>query len=251
MAASGEEAAAPAGHLAARSRRRRQGLVLVLDLAIPVGLYYVLRASGAGYQVAALVSSLVPGISAVADIARGRRPDGVAVFMTVMMLGSAAVSLLSGSPRFIFARDGWLTVVTGVWMLLSARGDHPLTLPFARALLEGRVGPGRPSWDVLWVRAPRFARLWRVCTVIWGVGFLLDAAFRVYIAYALPLDVIPGLNIAQYFVFLIAMQVVTNLYLVPAGLYNPYSRLYEYAASDGGSAAGATGSTPGSHPIPG
>ncbi|WP_344949259.1 VC0807 family protein [Sphaerisporangium flaviroseum] len=210
------------------ARRRRYGLMLLIDLAIPIGLYYLLRAAGLSYQASLVISSLVPGLSATTDLARGRRPDGLAVFMTVMMLLSFAVSLISGSARFMLAKDGWLTVVTGVWMLASARTDQPLTFPFARLLLERRVGPGKQSWDVLWRRAPGFRRIWRVCTVLWGIGLVLDAVVRVVMAYTLPVDVVPGLNAAQYVVFLLLMQVVTNLYLVPAGLYNPRSRVYEF-----------------------
>ncbi|GII76619.1 hypothetical protein Sru01_16010 [Sphaerisporangium rufum] len=208
------------------TRRRRHRLLLLVDLAGPIALYYLLRLAGQDVHAAALISSLVPGLDLVTALVRRRRPEAVAVFMTVMMLGSALVSLLNGDPRFVLAKEGWLTGVTGLWMLASAWSRQPLTVPFTRLLLEGRIGPGRPRWEVMW-ELPRFRRIWRVCTVLWGIGLLADAAVRVVMAYTLPLDTVPGLTAAQYVVFVLLMQVVMNVYLVPSGVYNQWSRLYE------------------------
>jgi hypothetical protein len=51
------------------------------------------------------------------------------------LLLSTALSLVSGSPRALLARDG--------------------------------LGPARVSRDEIWDQIPRFRRIWRVCTVIW------------------------------------------------------------------------------------
>lgn len=208
------------------SPRLRGLLALVVDIALPIGLYYVLRTTGIGDHAALLVSSLIPGLSLVSDLLRRRRPDGLSLFMTVMMLGSAAVSLLIQDTRFLLAKDGWITAVAGLWFLGTVRGDRPLALIFSRLLLEGRIGPHRESWDLLWERLPAFRRIWRVVTAIYGVGLLLDAAVRVVMAYTLPVEVVPGLGGVQYGLFLIMMQVAINLYLIPSGLYNRRSRLY-------------------------
>ncbi|MFC7107471.1 VC0807 family protein [Nonomuraea rubra] len=113
-----------------------------------------------------------------------------------------------------------------MWFLLSARGERPLAFVFTRFVLEGRIGPNRESWDVLWERLPAFRRIWRVASVMWGIGLLLDAVVRVVIAYALPVDAVPGVNTAQYIAFLLLMQVAMNVYLVPTGVYNRWSPLY-------------------------
>ncbi|GAA3207834.1 VC0807 family protein [Nonomuraea helvata] len=208
------------------SARLRGLLTIAVDIGLPIGLYYVLRALGTGYQTALLISSLIPGMSVVSDLVRRRRPDRLGMFMTAMMLTSALVSLLVHDTRFLLAKDGWFMAVAGVWFLAGARGERPLAFVFTRFLLEGRVGPDRESWDVLWERLPAFRRIWRVVTVIYGTGLLVDAAVRVVMAYTLPVDVVPGLSGVQYGVWLALMQVVVNVYLVPTGLYNRYSQLY-------------------------
>ncbi|MED7925391.1 VC0807 family protein [Nonomuraea sp. LP-02] len=210
---------------------------LVVDIALPMGVYYGLRYAGLDEHVALVLSSLVPALSVAVSLARGRRPDRLALFMTAMILAGAAVSALVHDPRFLLAKDGWFMGVAALWFLSSTRWDRPLAFTFTRFLLERRVGPARESWDVLWERLPAFRRIWRVVTVMYGVGLLADAAVRVVMAYTLPMDVVPALGTAQYVVWLLLMQVAINVYLVPSGLYNRYSPLYaplrEPAAANG------------------
>ncbi|MGR6921471.1 VC0807 family protein [[Actinomadura] parvosata] len=208
------------------STRLRGLLTLAVDVGLTVALYYVLRASGVEPHVAFVISSFVPGVSVVSDLVRRRRPDRLGLYMTVMMLAGAAVSVLVHDPRLLLAKDGWFTGVAGLWFLVSARGERPLAFVFTRFILEGRIGPNRESWDVLWERLPAFRRIWRVASVIWGVGLLADAVVRIVIAYALPMDAVPAVNTAQYVVFLLLMQVAMNVYLVPSGVYNRWSPLY-------------------------
>lgn len=57
--------------------------------------------------------------------------------------------------------------------------------------------------------------MWRVSSVLWGIGTLADAALRVVLAYTLPVDEVPGLATALYAVTS-AVLVVTNVYYVAA-----------------------------------
>lgn len=116
------------------------------------------------------------------SLVRHRRLDALAGYMTTMMLGGLVVSLLSGSIQFLLAREALLTAVTGVWFLASTATDRPLAYLISQPLLEGRFRwPAR--WDELWLRSPRFRRMWRVSSLLWGLGTLADSALRVVIAY--------------------------------------------------------------------
>jgi hypothetical protein len=72
-------------------------------------------------------------------VTKDRRVDGlaVAVLLGVLLL-SAGVSLIDGSPQFLAAKDGVLTAAWGGWFFISLRGTRPLTFRFSRPLLEGR-----------------------------------------------------------------------------------------------------------------
>jgi hypothetical protein len=117
---------------------------------------------------------------------------------------------------------------------------------FAQPLMEGmRMFVGR-SWNVLWATEPRFRRIWRVSTVIWGLALLLDAAIRVAIAYTLPVDQVPGIGAALYPVTFIALQVITNVYYTRAGLYELLgARWLEPKSVRLRSGRGATSASPG------
>jgi hypothetical protein len=200
-----------------------QILALGLNVAAPIALYYGLRAVGVGVYPALIVGAVVPALGVVVTLIRREHLDFLGLFMMSMLLLSAGVSILTGGPRFLLAKDGWLTGVSGIWMLVSVRSQRPLTFLFARPLLEGvtaiMAGSAGASWDSLWERNPHFRRIWRVATLIWGIALLADAAIRVTMAYTLPIDVVPALGGALWPVTFVALQVITNVYFQHAGFW--------------------------------
>jgi hypothetical protein len=192
---------------------------LIFDIGAPVLLYYVLRRGGASYDLALLAGAVLPAVGSLVTLISQRRADPVATLMVVSMLSALAGSLISGSPRLLLAKDGLMTGLWGGWFLASARGRRPAALVFARPLMEGmRMFAGR-SWDVLWETEPRFRRIWRASTVLWGMGLLLDAAIRVAISYTLAIDQVPAIGAALYPVTFVVLQVITNVHYMRAGLY--------------------------------
>ncbi|MBV9335596.1 MAG: hypothetical protein JO243_06850, partial [Solirubrobacterales bacterium] len=185
----------------------------------PIVLYYLLRSEGVSYAVALLVGAALPAVAAGSTLLLERRADPVAVMMLAALAGALLSSLIAHSPRFLLAKDGLITGMWGVWFMASARGQRPAALIFARPLMEGMRMFAGHSWDVLWATEPRFRRIWRVSTVMWGVGLLLDAAARVAISYTLPVDQVPGIGGALYPVTFIVLQLITNVYYTRARLY--------------------------------
>jgi len=205
-------------------------VTLLAELVAPIALYYGLRSAGAGIYLALIVGGVPAILSAVIKAIRHRRADGVAAAVLTLLVLSAGVSLIGGSPRFLLAKDGMLTAATGLWFFCSLRASRPLTFRFTRPLLEGRkvfdarsrkwVAPAGGSWDELWESVPPFGRIWRVTTVIWGAALLLDAAARVTMAFTLPVDLVPGLSGALWPVTFVALQILTNVYFVRARLWS-------------------------------
>jgi hypothetical protein len=199
---------------------------VLAELVLPVALYYGLRAAGVGIYLTLLISAVAPAIFSVYGFVKRGRIEGLALYMLSMLLLSTAISLIGGSPRFLLARDAWLTGVTGLWFLVSAWSNRPLTYLYTRPMLERRFGPAGVPWDQLWESLPRFRRLWRVSSVLWAIGLLMDALLRVIMAYRLPIDTVPGLGTLLYLVTSAVLIIVTNVCYIAGGLYNPQSRLY-------------------------
>lgn len=204
-------------------------LTVLLDIAAPIIVFYGLRWAGQGVFLALIAGAIAPALSMVLKVTKDRRVDGLAVAVLAVLLLSAGVSLIDGSPRFLAAKDSVLTAAWGGWFFISLRARRPLTFRFSRPMLEGRkvfdfrgrreVAPIGESWDQLWQRSPPFRRVWTVTTVIWGLALLLDAAVRVATAYTLPIDSVPAVGGAIWIVTLVALQVITNIYFLRGGLW--------------------------------
>jgi hypothetical protein len=96
--------------------RPRSGIrTLVVDVGVPFALYYLYRAAGASVFLALLLGAIVPAASTLAGPIRSRTLDRLGIFVVSTMLLGVGVSLISGSPRFLLAKEAWLTTVIGVW----------------------------------------------------------------------------------------------------------------------------------------
>jgi len=198
---------------------RRTLALLVLDIGAPIGIYYGLTGAGVSTLVALGAGALVPAVGVIVQLITRRRLDGVGGVVVVSVLATIALSLLTDNPRFLLAREGFITALWGLWFLATLRARRPAAFRLARPLMEGRRSFGQASWDELWATEPAFGRIWRVSTVMWGAGLLVDAVLRVLMSYTLPVAVVPGLGGALWPVTFIVLQVVTNVYYHRAGLY--------------------------------
>jgi hypothetical protein len=213
---------------AGRDQARRAAWWLVragTGLAVPLVVYYALRYEGASVYLAVLGSTIVSVVPSAFTLLRERRLDHLSTYAMAMMLGALVLSLVSGSPRFLLAKGALLTGATGVWFLVSARGPRPLAYTFVKPLLEGRLG-WPDGWDAAWAASARFQRMWRVSSVLWGIGTLADAALRVVMAWSLPPDRVPLLANLLYGVTTVVLVGVTNLWYIACGAWNRRSGLW-------------------------
>jgi hypothetical protein len=202
---------------------------VVVDMVGPIAAYYGIRAAGGSLWLALAAGGVLPVISTLAALLAGKRIDPAGLVMVAALTVSAALSVVTGSPRALLVRDGLVTAGWAGYMYLSLLASRPVTFAVTRPLLEGRrvfdysVGgwarPAAVSWDELWDRLPAFRRIWRVCTIIWGTALLADAVIRVIVAEALPISSVPAINGALWPVTFIVLQVVTNIYFARAGLW--------------------------------
>ncbi|MGX7827988.1 VC0807 family protein [Actinokineospora sp. 24-640] len=182
----------------------------LVDIVAPLAVYYGLRALGVSAWQALLLGALVPAARAVVSLVRHRRVEWLAVLVLVLIAVSSVSALLTGSPRFLLAKDGAITAALGLAVLASIVAARPAMFALGRAMVSEKDAA---TWDERWAGIPHFRRIWRTVTVLWGLGLLLDAALRVVFAYTLPVDVVPALGAAQWLVLLVVLQVVSQLYL--------------------------------------
>jgi hypothetical protein len=186
------------------SPQREIVVSLLVNAVAPIAVFYGLRGAGVDQWTALLLGLAAPAARAVHSVVTKRRVDVLAGLVMTALLLSVALSFLTGSPRTLLARDGWITAVVGVWILLTL----PRTPYYIVALRTFTSGAVRERIDAAWRDVPGFRRVVRTCTTIWGSALLLDAASTVALAYALPIDSVPLIG---------ALKLVALIVLAEAG----------------------------------
>lgn len=231
---------------AARMRPRwlRPGLLWFgFDLLAPTALLYILLWRGSSLYVALLASAVVSAVSALVSYRRGAGNQRFAPYMLAMTLAGFGIALVTGSDRFLLAKESLLTALVGLWFLSSIWARRPLTYQLTRPMLEGRLSRVGPPWELLWEREPSFRRTWRGSSLIWAVVLLLDAVLRVVMAYTLPVNAVPALQTGLMLATTLLMQVVTWVYYWKAGLWALVQR--PYPSRPASRVPGSSGGTPG------
>jgi hypothetical protein len=192
---------------------------LLLELALPIGGYYLLRGFGMD-QWLALVCSAGLALPAVIWSLISQRRVNVTVFfsLSIVILGTV-IGLISGDARLLAVRDGWITAILGLWILGSLLTKRPFIMAQARAILISKVGErGADEWEARWPVEPEFRTAIRTLTAVWGVVFTLDSLVRVLVAYTLPIDAIPLVSTVQWLVVLGALILFHVRYINTHGL---------------------------------
>jgi hypothetical protein len=160
---------------------------LVIDVGVPVGTYYLLHgAFGVSVWLSLVLSSTGPFARTVAGAASRRQPGPLPVLMLVVNVTGIVVSLLSGDPQAVIAKDSAVSSVIAFCIL----GSVVVRRPLMSAGLKPFVTKGMPdraaAWDRLSAACTRFRRLELLFSAIWGSVLLADCVARVAGAYLLP-----------------------------------------------------------------
>lgn len=188
-------------------------ITLICDVAAPVVLYYVFRGVGFNELFSLLLSGTPPLINTLYGIIKHKKVDTIGVFVILIVVLSAAVSVISGDARAILIRGAILTGLIALWMLSTVWLARPFVFHAMEALLPSK----REKLNQLWRDDAAFRSVFQRLTVLWGVGMLADAATRLVMAYTLPIDVVPALEGILYVVSWVGLQVVTQIWLKRTG----------------------------------
>ena len=190
-------------------RNKRAGLrkhliiSILLDVAVPLAGFYVLRGFGIGPLLALVLSGALVLPSVIYSVWQQRKISMLTVFTVSVLIVGALMSLITGSPRLLLVREAWLFLVVGLWMLGTVPTRRPFMMIMGRSIVIAKVGmDGLAKFEARWDAEAAFRRATRILSAVWGLVFALDALVQVAIAYTLPVDQVPGVSTAQWLVAL-------------------------------------------------
>ncbi|MFJ9729101.1 VC0807 family protein [Streptomyces sp. NPDC101209] len=162
---------------------------LIVDVAVPVGSYYLFKdAFGAGTFAALALSSVVPAVRTVWSVVKERKANVFAALILVVNVVSLALSLLSGDPRLMLVKDSGVSSVIGISVLVSVAMGRPMMTEAFKPFLTRGDTAREAAWERLAVGSAAFRRLERLFSGVWGVALLAECAARIVGAYTLPVD---------------------------------------------------------------
>ncbi|GHO58122.1 VC0807 family protein [Ktedonobacter robiniae] len=161
---------------------------LLINGALPFIIYTLLKSYTNTSDLLALVASGVPSLlESIIGILRRKRIDLLAGIALAGIAASLIITFLGGSPKVYLIRESFFTVVFGLVFLLSLFFSRPLMFYFSRHFATGNHPKNIPWFDSLW-QYRGFRTSMRVMTTVWGIGFLLEAAIRIYLVLALSTE---------------------------------------------------------------
>nr|WSY52751.1 hypothetical protein OG999_23265 [Streptomyces sp. NBC_00886] len=192
---------------------------LLMDVAVPIGSYYLLK-SGFGMSTMAALgwSSVVPALRTVWGVVAERKFNAFAALILFVNVVGLLLSLVAGDPRLMLAKDSGVSSAIGIGVLVSVAMGKPMMTVGMKPFLVKGDSAREAAWERLMSGSAAFRRYERRFSVVWGVVLLTECVLRVVGAYTLPVDTMVWLGSVVMVVALgVAMVVSGGLAVEPMG----------------------------------
>jgi hypothetical protein len=162
-------------------RIRSIAMIAIFDVGAPLAAYSLLRSAGLPVVTALVLSGVFPALGVTIGVVRNRRLDVVGVLVLAGIVVGTILGLVSHSARLVLAEGSVPTAVFGFACLGTVRARRPLMFSLALEFTGPDTAGGR-EMTRLW-QYEGYRHIFRVISSVWGIGFLLEAALRIVIAY--------------------------------------------------------------------
>lgn len=180
----------PGGRSEAEGMTKKKAFVpLIMDVAVPVGSYYLFK-DGLGMSTLAALgwSSVVPAVRTGWSVVKDRTVNGLAALILFVNVVGLLLSFVAGDPRLMLVKDSGVSSVVGIGILVSVAMGRPIMTAVAKPWLVKGDERREAAWRRLQSGSEDFRRAERVFSVVWGVVLLGECVVRIVGAYTLPVD---------------------------------------------------------------
>lgn len=185
---------------------------LLVDVAVPLVSYYVLKAAGMGTFGALAWSSVVPAVRTVWGVVRERKLNAFAALMVSVNAVGLLLSLVAGDPRLMLAKDSGVSSVIGLAVLVTAVRGRPMMTAGLRPWLTRGEAAKDAAWQRLSAESAAFRKAEMRFSAAWGVALLAECVVRAVGAYTVPVETMVWLGtvilvVAMVLAFLVSGRV--------------------------------------------
>ena len=156
-------------------------MIAVFDVGGPLVTYVLFRnVAGLGTVLSLVLSGVLPAFGVAITAVQYRKLDVFGVMVLAGIVMGSVLGLTTDNPRLYLAEGSIPSVVFAVACLVSLRTSQPLIYRIALELVGPDSKRGREiasAWP-----SPIFKRAFRIITVAWGIGYLIEAALRMVVA---------------------------------------------------------------------
>ncbi|WP_225825990.1 VC0807 family protein [Streptomyces naphthomycinicus] len=166
---------------------------LLIDVAVPLGSYYLFKDGFGTSTFAALAwSSVVPAVRTVWSLVAERKTNALAGLILVVNVVSLLLSFVSGDPRLMLAKDSGVSSVVAIGILVSVRLGKPMMTAGMKPFLVKGDAAKEAAWQRLTsggaADSAAFRRKENAFSIVWGVVLFAECVARFVGAYTIPVD---------------------------------------------------------------
>jgi hypothetical protein len=158
---------------------------LGLSVAAPLIVIQVALHNGVAPLYALALATVFPLIEMAYELVTTRHIGVIAIVSFIGIVVGFGLSFATGNAVFALLKDSVLTGTFGIVFLVSLATPKPLIYRL-NLELAGADRAARAASEALW-EFPAARRSFRLITLVWGVGLLLEAVTRVVVVFTLPL----------------------------------------------------------------
>jgi hypothetical protein len=160
---------------------------VVFGGALPIAVYFGVRQHVSSDAQALIVAGCFSAAWIILQFVLQRRIDLVgAMVLLGFALGVVGSVLTGGNAYFLKVRDAFFTALLGVTCVVTLfTHDRPMLFYVSRYLTAGSDPAKQDAYDRLY-QVPVGRRTFRVLSVVWGVGLVVEATARLTLADVLP-----------------------------------------------------------------
>lgn len=191
-------------------RGRTIAMILVFDVGGPLLAYFLLHVAGLSVVLSLVLSGVFPAFGVAFNGIQYRRLDIFGVLVLAGIVMGSVLGLTTHNARLYLVEGSVPSAVFSAACLVSLRARKPLIYRIALELVGLDTPRGLEIADA-W-QYPGFRRAFRIITVVWGVGYLIEAGLRMAIAETASTGIALVCSKVAPYVFAVTLAVWTMVY---------------------------------------